>query len=308
MQLYDSSSSSSGLPLLKSASGTKPSFELSQSSFSTASRPSNSSLSFDNSALGSERRNRKPFKPVSYFFERQLQQNQDTLNHFQRVSKTHKATLASLIEEKSEIQTAIKREESHIVNVNQKFDEQEKSIYQSLEILRNAKNEKDTDDDPPSISQIRKISDAILREGLKFKQMSEQPQRIEQEMLTARSDGYSEPCLTLQQTVYDGDLKFDDIEFQRNRLSSLVFRYEDASLRLEAVLSNREMLNRVIFDYNTHLEALKLKKENLMEEGKKLEDDFNDLLSKYATQLGELMWKNQMINACNEIASIKKEN
>ena len=282
-------------------------------SFLTRSKRSTSSLLSIGSDLqsnNSSTKNRRPFKPISYFNERRIQNSQDTYHHFQRVMRIHKAALVALVDEKSQIAAAMKREKGHIDSLNQENEAREATIRETLEILRSTSGKR-VGGNPPSISQLKQLSNTILKEGLKFKQMSEQPERIERETIGSQATLEEDNPLELSkqnpmQSITADDQTDDNMEFQRKRLSNLVFKKEDAKMRLEGIMSNRDMLTRVIFDHKTALEALKLKEKSLTEEAVNLEKNFHSILNDIAKTLGELAWKNAMVEACNEIAFLPK--
>jgi hypothetical protein len=144
-----------------------------------------------------------------------------------------------------------------------------------------------------------------LKEGLGFKAASEKPQRIEGE--TRGAESLSRPsALDMQQPPGDNSSVDKLMGYQRDRLCSLVFKREDARLRLETIMANRDMLTRMIFDYQTALEAMKLKKQNLQEESQRLADEFRRILEESAADLGELVWKNAVVMSCNDIAALGK--
>lgn len=260
----------------------------------------------DTQSTGSSGKSKRPFKPVSYFQEKRVVPSQEVYNHYKRITKSHWAALKELIEEKAQISASMSREKSHIDALNQENEEREKTIRDTLEILRSSDSKNRVEGQPPSIAQLRQISNAILREGLKFKQLAEQPSTIEKEIQGVDSLNENSP-FDLKQTPSD-DASIDKImEFQREKLSNLVFKREDAKLRLETTMSNRDMLTRVIFDHKTALEALKLKKQALQEESQKLAAEFKKLLDESSEVLGEMAWKNAMVTACNDISQLSKK-
>ncbi|OHS94478.1 hypothetical protein TRFO_11098 [Tritrichomonas foetus] len=307
----DTFTSGSQLPSLRQQSSTRSQLS-NQPSFLSRSRRSTSSLlsiGSDLQSTGSNSKNRRPFKPISYFRERRVQATQETYHHFQRVMRTHKAALTALIDEKSQITAAMKRERAHIDALNQENEAREASIRETLAILRSSTSGKRIEGQPPSIAQLRLISNAILKEGLRFKQLSEQPKRIERETIGAENLAEEKSPLELNKTLpgaTNDDQNDDSMDYQRSRLSNLVFKKEDAKMRLETIMSNRDMLTRVIFDHKTALEALKLKQKALTEEAVNLEKSFHENLEEIAKTLGELTWKNAMVQACNDIAFLPK--
>lgn len=277
------------------------------SSFASRSRRSNSSmLSSDTQSSISSQKERHQFKSISYFLERRHGSSTEVVHHLQRLHRNYKAQIAALIDEKAKILTASKREEAHIEALRQENEERERGIQETLRCLKSTKPGKRLDGKPPTIEQLRKLSDAIMKEGLRFKHLSEQPKRIEREILGAKLDGDETP-FDIQQTEPKDDATIDKVmEFQRNKLSNLVFKFEDTNARLNTIMTNRDMLTRMIFDRKTALEALKVKKMSLIEEGKKLEETFNKNLKDVATTLGNLQWKNEMTKACGLIAALPK--
>ncbi|KAK8888851.1 hypothetical protein M9Y10_033591 [Tritrichomonas musculus] len=305
----DSLLSNSHLPSLRK-SGTRSQLGSTPSYLSHSRRSTSSLLSIgsDLQSNGSNNKTRRPFKPISYFNERRVQISQDSYHHFQRVTRAHKAALSALIDEKSQIATAMKREAAHIDALNQENEAREASIRETLATLRSSSGKR-IEGNPPSLSQLRKLSNAILKEGLKFKQLSEQPSRIERETIGIDTNIEEKNPLEIsnKNPIPGNDDNFDDsMDFQRARLSNLVFKKEDAKMRLETIMSNRDMLTRVIFDHKTALEALKLKEKTLSEEAVSLEKNFHSILDEIAKTLGELAWKNAMVQACNDIAFLPK--
>jgi hypothetical protein len=155
----------------------------------------------------------------------------------------------------------------------------------------------------PTMSQLKEISDAILREGLRFKQGSEQPERIEREI-----EGCKEvsPAMNVKSAPPENATMEEELKFQRLRFTRNVFKEEEAKLKLETVMANRDMLTRMIFDYKTGIEATKLKKQGLQEESERLADDFKDRLDESAAILGELLWRNEMLREEIKIARMTK--
>ena len=219
--------------------------------------------------------------------------------------RLHRAALSALIEEKGQIVVSMQREREHIDALNKENEKRQTSIRETLQVLRNSSGKNRVEGQPPSISQLRQIANTILREGLKFKQLSERPQRIDKEVEGVDSLNENAP-FDLRQTLGE-DANLDKImEFQRTKLSNLVFKRENARLRLETIMSNRDMLTRVIFDHKTALETLKLKKQNLQEEAERLADEFDKLLEEASERLGEVVWRNAMVRACNDISCMSK--
>jgi hypothetical protein len=217
----------------------------------------------------------------------------------------HKEILWGLANEKNQIAAAIARERGHIDAIHQETEARKADLVEILAILNNASGDaQPMHNRPPSIPQLRRIADAILQQGLLFKRESEKPDRITNEIQGA--NGLSNP---LQEVVPapPPSAPFPEVmEYQRARLSQLVFKREDVKLKLETIMANRDMLTRTIFDHKTALEALKLKRQNLEDESKSLELEFTQVLNKSAEILGELAWKNAVVRACNEIASLSK--
>ena len=297
--------SPSNLPPLKSGSRSQLSSAPSYLSRSRKSTSSLLSLGSDLQSTGSQSKNRKPFKPISYFIEKRIVPSQDVYHHYQRLMRLHRAALSALIEEKGQIVVSMQREREHIDALNKENEKRQTSIRETLQVLRNSSGKNRVEGQPPSISQLRQIANTILREGLKFKQLSERPQRIDKEVEGVDSLNENAP-FDLRQTLGE-DANLDKImEFQRTKLSNLVFKRENARLRLETIMSNRDMLTRVIFDHKTALETLKLKKQNLQEEAERLADEFDKLLEEASERLGEVVWRNAMVRACNDISCMSK--
>jgi hypothetical protein len=210
-----------------------------------------------------------------------------------------------LSEEKSYIQEALTREKAHIEALHHETEARETRIRETLEILNAAERRPHPEAHPPSTAQLRLIANTILAEGLKFKASSEKPQRIEGETRGAESLSRTS-ALDLQQAPGDNAGVDRVMEFQRSRLSHLALKREDAKMKLETIMSNRDMLTRMIFDYRTALEAMKLKKQSLQEESQRLEEEFNRYLDEAAGALGELAWKNAVLKSCTDIACMSK--
>jgi hypothetical protein len=226
-------------------------------------------------------------------------------HQLQRLTCHHKEILRRLASEKNQIAAAIARERAHIDAIHQEAEARKANLVEILSILNNASGDTPSKHNrPPSIPQLHRIADAILQQGLKFKRESEKPDRITNEIQGA--DGLSDPLQEVIPEPAPGAPFRAIMEYQRGRLSRLVFKREDVKLKLETIMANRDMLTRTIFDHKTALEALKLKRQNLDDESKALELEFNQVLNDSAETLGELAWKNKVVRACNEIASLSK--
>jgi hypothetical protein len=234
-----------------------------------------------------------------------LASSQEVFHQFQRLTSHHKEVLRHLADEKNQIAVAIARERGHIDAIHQETEARKANLVEILAILNNASGDAAPKHNrPPSIPQLRRIADAILQQGLKFKRDSEKPDRIANEIQGA--DIFDDP---LQEVIPEPppSAPFPDImAYQRSRLSRLVFKREDVKLKLDTIMANRDMLTRTIFDHKTALEALKVKRQNLDDESKRLEVEFNQVLNDSAEILGELAWKNAVVRACNDIASLSK--
>jgi hypothetical protein len=90
--------------------------------------------------------------------------------------------------------------------------------------------------------------------------LREVSERIEDETIGAEELNLSLP-VNARPEISDTSNIGDVMKFQRDNLSNLAFKREDVRLRPETIISNREMLTRMIFDYKTAFEALKLKKQ-----------------------------------------------
>jgi hypothetical protein len=248
---------------------------------------------------------RRQIEPRSYLSEKRLGPSQEVYHQFQRVTCHHKEVLQQLAQQKNEISAAIARERGHIDAINQETEARKASLLEILAILNKPTDERLPEPNrPPSIPQLRRITDAILQQGLEFKRASEKPERIANEVVGADSlNGL------LRELVPEppANAPFAEImEYQRGRLSRLVFKREDVRMKLETIMANRDMLTRTIFDHKTALEALKLKKQNLVEESDRIEQAFNQVLDDSAAILAELAWKNAIVKSCNDIASLSK--
>ncbi|EAY13987.1 hypothetical protein TVAG_491260 [Trichomonas vaginalis G3] len=299
----------SNLPSLRKGGGesrTALGAATSSSSIFSRSRRSTSSLlsmGSDAQSSGSSMKGKNQFKPVSYFTEKLITPSTDVVRKFHSIQRKYKNSISAFISEKEQIKVSMERERAHIDTLIQENEEREANIRETLEVLRSTNKTQKVKSKPPSIEQLRKIANTIMREGLKFKKLSENQQRIDKETVGVE---VAEDKLDLNQNLGD-DSSFDKVmELQRKKLSSIVFQNENSKMKLETTMSNRDMLNRVIFDHNTNKEALKLKMENLTAEGKKLVSEFETKLNHYAKILGELKWKNEVVKECNMIAKLPK--
>jgi hypothetical protein len=250
-------------------------------------------------------RQHHPIEPRSYVFERRLASSQEVFHQLQRLTLHHKEILRGLANEKNQIAAAIARERGHIDAIHQETEARKADLVEILAIMNNASGDTQTmQNRPPSIPQLRRIADAILQQGLLFKRESEKPDRITNEIQGA--NGLSDPLQEVLPAPPSSAPFPEVMEYQRARLSRLVFKREDVKLQLETIMANRDMLTRTIFDHKTALEALKLKRQNLEGESKSLDLEFTQVLNKSAEILGELAWKNAVVRACNEIASLSK--
>jgi len=271
----------------------------SDSSFFSKSRRSSSSFASFGSDLQSNASSAKmshPFTSISYFSERRVSSSPEVLKKCLAVQKKLIKELTCLVSEKSEIKVSIEREKDHIDALIQESEERESRIRETLEVLKANTCSRDQGSKPPSINQIRRISNLILSEGMKFKQLSKNQQTIEREIRGAES-------LNNPNQVDMGNNHQKDT---MDALSALVFQLENSQFRLNTTMSNRDMLIKVTLDHRTNLEALKQKSQNLMDEGKKLEREFQEQLVSYAQIIGEMMWKNEVVKASNEIARLPK--
>jgi hypothetical protein len=106
--------------------------------------------------------------------------------------------------------------------------------------------------------------------------------------------------------ISDTSSMADFMHFQREKLFHLVSKKEHSKMRLKSVMSNREMLTRMIFDHTIALEALKVTKQAHQYKLEKLVEDLHELLNAMAVDLGKLSWKNAVFHSCNEIAPLAK--
>lgn len=298
----------SNLPALRKGGESRTTLGATNSSssiFSRSRRSTSSLLSMgsDQQSSGSSMKGKNQFKPVSYFTEKLISPSADVVRKFNSIQRKYKSTISAFISEKAQIKISMERERAHIDTLIQENEEREANIRETLEVLRSSNKNQKVRSKPPSIEQLRKIANTIMREGLKFKKLSENQQRIDKETVGAE---INEDKLDLNQNLGD-DSSFDKVmELQRKKLSTVVFQNENSKMKLETTMSNRDMLNRVIFDHNTNKEALKLKMESLTAEGKKLVSEFETKLNQYAKILGELKWKNEVVKECNAIAKLPK--
>lgn len=275
--------------------------------FSRSRRSSSSLLSFgsDLQSNGSSTRGNRTFKHISYQGERRFSPTLEVVRKYNTIQRSYKAAITALISEKSSIRISMEREKAHIDTLIQENEEREANIRETLAALRSSDKSNRAKSKPPSIEQLRRISNSIMREGLKFKKASENQQRIDREIKGADKEEDTNK-FDINNTFSDDASLEKVMEIQRSKLSNLVFQLENAKMKLETTMSNRDMLNRVIFDHNTNKEALKLKMESLTEEGKQLERTFEEKLQQYAQILGEMMWKNEIVSSCNNIAKLPK--
>jgi hypothetical protein len=216
--------------------------------------------------------------------------------------RIHRSHVYAITEEKADIIASTKREKAHMEALKTENEKRQNWIRETLEFLRNTTGKREVEGGAPSLSQLRFLSDAILKEALRFKKDSEQPERIEREIEGCKA---SNPWEMTNPPGENATIE-EEIEFQRSRVLGLVFKEEEARLKLETIMTNRDMLTRMIFDYKTALEAMKVKKQGLQEESEKLADEFKDSLDETARTLGELLWKNAMVRACNEITKMSR--
>ena len=261
----------------------------SDSFLGSASRQSSASLN----SIGSGHPQQITMKQISYFVEKFTHPLPELIKFQNRIFKKTNELLIALISEKSEIKISIEREKSHIDAFIQDNEEREKGIRETLEVLKSTNSSKIINSKPPTIKQIRQISNMILQEGIKFKQLSENENTIKREVREKKDDSKTE-------------LRSKNPEFNMNSLSEIVFQLEDIQFQLNTTMTNRDMLKRLTFDHKTQLAALQLKKQNLIEEGQKLEQDFQHLLDSYSEVIGEISWKNAILKASNEISKLPK--
>ena len=276
--------------------------------FSRSKRSSASLLSMnsDMQSSNSSQRGIRHFKPISYLIEKKIGLPNEIIRKYHSVQKNYRTAITALISEKSQIKISMEREQAHINTLIQENEEREANIRDTLKALRSNNRTEKIKSKPPTIEQLRKLANAIMREGMKFKKASENQSRIDREIEDPEKNEYSQDELDLTQTLGD-EASIDKLmEINRKRLSANVIQLENSKLKLETTMSNRDMLTRVIFDHNTNKEALKLKMEALTAEGKTLVNDFEEQLNHYAQILGEMMWKNEVVKACNSIAKLPK--
>jgi predicted nucleic acid-binding Zn-ribbon protein len=244
---------------------------------------------------------RHAFHPVSYSIERRTGTNQEIINHYNRIARGYKVTINDLRNEKSQLKSAIKREATHIAAVRQEKEDRETAIQETLSILVEGKSGL-VRSHPPSISQLKRISDAILEEGLKFKKQSEIGWRIETELGSETLGDVGSKMLDL---AGKGRPEFDmEMPSECRALAGLIYKRVDYRLRLAMVVANRDMLSRMIYDYQTALETIKVKKQALSEENSRLECDLEGLLDSYSRSWGEYSWKHEVLKKTAEIADM----
>ena len=262
------------------------------------------SLGSDLQSTNSSTRGSRTFKPITYLSERRVSSTTDVIRKYTNIQRNYKLAISALVSEKQSIRLSMDREKAHLDNLIQENEEREVNIRETLDSLKNNRETQKSRGKPPSIEQLRRLADNIMKEGLKFKKQSEDQQRIDKEIQGAENNIHSK--FDINQSLND-DISLEKImEIQRTKLSNLVFQMENSKIKHETTMSNGDMLNRLIFDHNTNKEALKLKMESLTQESKALERTFEEKLQAYAQVLGEMMWKNAAVKSCNEIAKLPK--
>lgn len=296
----------SQLPSLRTDTKMMLSNQSLSSIFSRSRRSTSSLLSTgsDLQSTNSSTRGSRTFKPITYLIERRFASTAEVIRKYTNIQRNYSLAISALISEKSSIRVSMERERVHINNLIKENEERVASIKETLATLRSNNESQKVRTKPPSMAQLKKLADSIMKEGLKFKKQSENQQRIDKEIQGAENSIQNK--FDINQSIND-DISLEKVmEFQRIKLSNLVFQMENAKIKLETTMSNRDMLNRLIFDHNTNKEALKLKVESLTREGKALEKTFEEKLQDYAQILGEMMWKNAVAKSCSEIAKLPK--
>ena len=296
----------SQLPSLRTDSRQMLSNQSQSSMFSRSRRSTSSLLSLgsDLQSTNSSTRGSRTFKPITYLSERRVSSTTDVIRKYTNIQRNYKLAISALVSEKQSIRLSMDREKAHLDNLIQENEEREVNIRETLDSLKNNRETQKSRGKPPSIEQLRRLADNIMKEGLKFKKQSEDQQRIDKEIQGAENNIHSK--FDINQSLND-DISLEKImEIQRTKLSNLVFQMENSKIKHETTMSNGDMLNRLIFDHNTNKEALKLKMESLTQESKALERTFEEKLQAYAQVLGEMMWKNAAVKSCNEIAKLPK--
>jgi hypothetical protein len=82
---------------------------------------------------------------------------------------------------------------------------------------------------------------------------------------------------------------------------------EDATMRLERIVANRDMLQRMIHDRTTELTELSQVKEELQKGSVAMIDEYKDVLGQAAAALGEIAWKNEILTSCNDISALARD-
>jgi hypothetical protein len=246
-------------------------------------------------------RNRRPFKSVSYMIESKQGSNQDVLRHYQKLIRLHSAGIQSIKEEKAHIRSSQTRELMHITEKNREAEAYQENIRNILEFLRSSsKNKVRPASPPPTLRQMKRVSDAICREGLRFKAMSNEIDKVETELAGLNTNERS----LLGYAVGDNNNFEHDLAYFKDRLAHNVFCQEEAMLKRETVQSNRDMLVKMIFDYKTALETVHIQKQALQCESERLADDFHDALDIASRTLGTIAWRTAIVKASDEVASM----
>jgi hypothetical protein len=244
------------------------------------------------------------FKPFSYALEKRTGNTPDIIHHYNRIARLQKVAIADQCEEKGRVNAAVQREMMHIETVRQEKQEREAIIRETLQILATGKDDTGGGH-PPSLSQLRQISSAILNEGLRFKKRSEIAHRIDAELGAGFADDSGANLLDLASNKTEVDVG-TGMPNECVALSRLIYKRTDYKLRLEMVLANGDMLNRMIYDCETALETAKAKKATLQSENLKLECEFEELLESLARAWGELSWKCEVLKKTGKIAAMGK--
>jgi hypothetical protein len=245
-------------------------------------------------------------RQLSYVLERRASASPEVVRSYQRVQRRHLIALAGLTEEKAQIIEAIEREQAHTEAMRQEAHARRERIRETFDILTSNAPRLEKVHEPPSMSQLRRIANAILKEGLSFKEKSERSTHTIERETRGVESLHTTSLFELQGAPGPQASVEKVLSYQISRLSHLVLKKEDAKLRLETIIANRQMLHRMIHDRKDDVGALKTVRDQLQVQSAVLIDQYREVLSDSATALGEIAWKNAVVTACNDISGLAR--
>jgi hypothetical protein len=239
---------------------------------------------------------RRAFKAVSYMVENRQSSNQDILKRYQKLIRIYSTRVDSIIENRRQIEASMEREVQHMMEKTREVQAYQAKIQRSLEFLSFSENGRAR---PPTLWQIKRICDAICKEGIRFKELSDRVEKVETE-----AAGIAPKIVPL--VCQRSDNVEHDLNCLKNKLAHNVLNQEEAKMKRESAKANHDTLVKMIFEYKTALETTRIQKQALQIESDRLADEFHDSLDNASHIIGTILWRMETATGCDKIAGMEK--